>query len=147
MAAWSVFVQTHTTGDYGASGFRFFPFFVASTLRPDPGAVALMIKIATVAAVIGMLWAAFRSVLLAVRNKFRDLDVLLAFLFAAMVLLFQDEAIWVDPNSFTRIYSPLLVCLIAVTWKKGFGHTLATFAMVASPLGLQLAVHLLSRNH
>jgi hypothetical protein len=141
--AWYVFVQNHASGDYGTSGFAFVsPFFAVLTLRLDPGMVSLIFRIAVVAAAAGMLWAAIGSVVLAVQNSFRDLEALLSFIFAALVLLFQNESIWLDPNGFTRIYSPLLVCLIAATWRKGFRQTLAAFALVASPMCLQLSAHL-----
>jgi hypothetical protein len=141
--AWYVFVQSHTHGDYSTSGFGFItPFFVLLTLPIDPGIVQVIFRIATLAAVIGMLWAAVRSVVLAVQNHFHDLEMLFSLVFAALLLLFQTDAIWGDPDGFTRIYSPLLVCLIAATWRKGFRQTLAAFGMAAFPLWIQLSVHL-----
>jgi hypothetical protein len=141
--AWYVFIQTHTTVDYNDFQFRFVSaYFSALTLPLSPGMVAMVFRIATLGAVIGLLWAAIRSIVLAVQDRFRNLEVLLSFLFAALVLVFQSDAIWADPNGFTRIFSPLLVCLIAATWKKGFNQTLALFALVACPLCLQLAAHL-----
>jgi len=138
--AWYVFVQRHTAGDYSTSGFRFVsPFFAVLTLPLDPGRIPLIFRIATVAAVAGLLWAAIRSVALAVQDRFQGLETLLCFFFAALVLLFQNDSIWGDPDGFPRIYSPLLVCLIAATWRKKFGQTLASFAMVACPMCLQSA--------
>jgi hypothetical protein len=140
---WYAFVQTHTGGDYHPSSLKWgSPFFAVLKLPLEPGMVALLFRIATIVAVAGMLWAAIRSLVLAVRRRCRDLEVLLCLLFAALVLLLQEDRVWADPDGFTRVYSPLLVCLIAATWRKGFSQTLTGFAMVACPLCLQLGGHL-----
>jgi hypothetical protein len=122
--AWFVFIQNHTSGDYSTSGFGFIsPFLLSLTLPLEPGIPALVFRITTVGAVIGLLWVAIRSVVLAVENRFRTLEMLFSFLFVALLLLFQTDAIWGDPDGFTRVYSPLLVCSIAATWNRSFGQT------------------------
>jgi hypothetical protein len=141
--AWYIFIQTHTTVDYNDFQFRFVMAFFSTLTSPlAPGMVAVIFRTATLAAVLGLLWATVRSIVLAAQNRFHDLEPLLCFLFALMVLVFESDSIWNDPNGFTRIFSPLMVCLLAATWKRGFNQTLASFAMVASPLCLQLAAHL-----
>lgn len=136
--AWFVFVQSHTHGDYSTSGFGLItPFFVLLTIPLDPGVPSLIFRIAALAAVGGMLWAAVRSVVLAVQDRLVNLEILFSFLFGALVLLFETAAIWGDPDGFPRIYSPLLVCLIAATWRKGFGQTLTSFGLVAWPICMQ----------
>ena len=141
--AWYLYVQNHTVKDYATSGFRLLsPFFVSFTLPLERGIVPLVFRVAMVIAVAGMLWAAARGIFLGITNRFHDLETLLCFLFAVLVILFQDNFVWGDPDGFTRVYSPLLVCLIAATWRKGFGQTLASFAMVTCPLVLQLGGHL-----
>lgn len=93
--AWYVFIQSHLSGDYATSGFRLIsPFFVSLTLPLDPGIPSLIFRIATVAAVFGLLWAAIRSVVLAARNGFYDLELLFAFAFGGLLLLFQTDSIW-----------------------------------------------------
>ncbi len=142
--AWYAYVQRQTNGDYPTSGFNFISTFFASLTPPlDAGMIALVFRAATVAAVIGILWAAVRSVVLAIRDRFHDLALLLCLFFAALALLFQDGAVWVEPNAFTRVYSTLLVGLIAATWRRGFRETLIAFALATFPLCLQLGVHLL----
>lgn len=142
--AWYVFVQSRTHGDYATDGFRLIsPFFASLTVPLDPGAPALMFRIATVASAMALLWVAIRSVAIGVRNHFHQLEPLFAFLFGALLLLFQHQAIWGEPNGFTRIYSPLLVCLIAATWRNGFTQTLVSFGVVTFPICVQLEVHLI----
>jgi hypothetical protein len=141
--AWYGYVQSQTSVDYPTSGFNFgSAFFACMTPQLDAGIVALLVRVATVAAVIAILWAAIRSIALAVRDRFHDLALLLCFVFAALALLLPDRAIWVEANAFTRVYSTLLVCLIAATFRRGFTQTLISFAMAACPLGIQLSVHL-----
>jgi len=142
MVAWYAYVQSRTTGDYPTSDFTFLSAYFASFGSPvDPGFIPQAIRAATGMAVIGCLWTAARSVALTFYNRFRDLPYLIAFLFAVLVLVFQNSAIWVDFNGFTRIYSPLLVCLVAATWRNGFAQTLAAFAMTTLPMTMQLAIH------
>lgn len=136
---WYAFVQSHTRGDYSTAGFKFItPFFAILNVPLDPGFPSLLFRIVTVIAVAGLLWAAVRSVVLAVQDHLCGIEAILSFCFAALVLLFQNASIWGDPDGFPRIYSPLLVCLIAATWREGFAQTLAQFAMVACPIGMQL---------
>lgn len=142
-AAWYAYVQTRTMGDYGTADFKFLSaFFVSFTAPLHTNAGDLLFRGATAAAVIGILWAAVRSIYLGFQNHFRDLEYLLCFLFGALVLLFQNSSVWVEPNGFTRVYSPLFVCLFAATWRRGFKETLISFAMAACPMGMQLGVHL-----
>jgi len=142
MVAWYACVQGRTTGDYPTSDFAFLSAYFASFGSPvDPGFIPQAMRAATGMAVIGCLWTAARSVALTFYNRFRDLPYLIAFLFAVLVLVFQNSAIWVDFNGFTRIYSPLLVCLVAATWRNGFAQTLAAFAMTTLPMTMQLAIH------
>ncbi len=135
--AWYVFVSSRTAGDYSTSGFQFTAFFSLLTLPIDPGILSLVFRLASITAVVGLLWAAIRSIFLAVRDRFQSLEILLALAFALLVLLFLNRPVWVDPDAFPRVYTPLLISLIAATWKKGFRQTLASFAMVAFPIFLQ----------
>ena len=142
MVAWYAYVQSRTTGDYPTSDFGFLSAYFASFGSPvDAGFIPRAMRAATGMAVIGCLWTAARSVALTFYNRFRDLPYLIAFLFAVLVLVFQNSAIWVDFNGFARIYSPLLVCLVVATWRNGFGQTLAAFAMTTLPMTMQLAIH------
>jgi hypothetical protein len=140
---WDAFVQLHTHGDFTSSDFHFGAAFFASLTAPlNPGVIDFVLRVASVVAVLALLAIAVRCVGLAVRDGFRDLGYLICFFFAVLLLLFQNSSIWEEPNGYTRIYSPLLVCLIAATWHRGFRQTLIGFAAVALPLCLQLGVHI-----
>jgi hypothetical protein len=141
-AAWYVFVQGRTNGDYVTSDFTFYALLASLKQPLDAGVIPLLLRVVTLAAVAGLVWAAVRSIVMATGNRFHELPALLAFLIAWLVILFQNSSIWVEPNGFTRIYSPLLVAMIAATWRRDFRTTLALFAIVAFPLWLQSAVHL-----
>jgi hypothetical protein len=140
--AWDAYVLSQTSGEYPTSDFHFISAFFSFLAQPlSPGIISMVFRIATMASVIGLLWVAIRSIVLSIRDRFHDLALLLCFLMAVLVLLFQNSAIWVEPNAYTRIYSPLLVCLIAATWRQGFRQSVIAFAIVTLPMALQFGVH------
>lgn len=143
VAAWYLFVQSHATRDLSLSDFSLFTAYLASLQPPlNPGVLPIVFRVTTLAAVAAILWAAARSFIIAARSRFTDLAPLFCMAFALVVLAYQNRDIWAEPNGFARIYSPLLVCLIAATWRHGFTQTLIIFAAVACPVGMQLGVHL-----
>jgi len=147
-AAWYLFVLGHTRGDYDLSRFHFLTAFFAVLREPlGPGMILLVFRIATFVAVIGMLWGAFNGIAFACQDRFHDLSLLMCFLFAAFMLAFQTDAIWLDPYGFSRIYSPLLVTLIAGQWNRPNRSkmTLLPLALVIPPVGMQFAAPLLGR--
>lgn len=140
---WFAFLQTHTAGDYGASSLGFIkPFFVSFAGPLGETAFVRIWRIGTMASVLAFLWCAIRSVVLAIRDRFHDFSLILSFLFAALLLLFQMSIIWEEPNGFTRIHGPLLACLIPATFRRGFLHTLIAFSFATFPMLLQLQQNL-----
>jgi hypothetical protein len=143
VAAWYLFVQSHATRDLSLSDFSLFTAYLASLQPPlNPGVLPIVFRFATLAAVAAILWATVRSVIIAFRNRFTDLAPLFCMAFALVVLAYQNRDSWAEPNGFARIYSPLLVCLIAATWRQGFTQTLVIFGAAACPAVMQLGIHL-----
>jgi hypothetical protein len=142
-AAWYAYVQSRTGGEFPTSEFNFISAFFACLKIPlEAGMVPLVLRAATVLSVIALLWMAIRSLALVFLNGFHDLPLIVCGLFGAFVLTFQSAPVWVDANGFTRVYSPLMVSLVAGTWRHGFGQTLTAFALVTLPMGIQLSVHI-----
>ena len=142
-AAWYVFVQAHTARDFSLAGFSFLTAYFVSMKTPiNPGFLPMVFRAATLAAVVALLWMALWGVALGVRSRFREIAPLVCFVYSALVLLLQTGAIWAEPNGFARIYSPLMVCMIAAAWRQGLTLTIVLFALVTCPVAMQLGVHL-----
>jgi hypothetical protein len=146
VAAWDIFVQTHTTGEYSTSDFHFITAYFASVATPlNPGFMPIAFGAATVAAVVAILWASVRSIHLAMRDRFHDLALLLCLCYSIIVLVFQNSGIWIEPNGFARVYSPLLLCLLAATWRQGSVQSLIAFLVASFPTAIQSGVPLAER--
>jgi hypothetical protein len=142
--AWWLFVESRTVGEYPTADFHFLTAFLQSLAAPlSPGIVSLIFRIATIAAAAALFWAAVWSIVLAVRDRFQDVALLMAALFGALLLVFQMSDIWEEPNGFTRIYSVLLVSLVAATLRRKFAQTIVLFVVASLPLLLQFGVHFL----
>jgi hypothetical protein len=143
--AWYGFGQSHTRGDYSMAGYHFITAFFAALKEPlGTGAIPFMFRVATLVAVFGMLWAAINGIAFAWQDRFQDLALLICLLFSVFAVVFQTSDIWLDPYSFPRVYSPLLVTLIAGRWNRP-KMTLIPLALVLPPVGMQFAVPLVGR--
>ena len=85
-AAWYVFVQRHTGGDYSTANFTFTAFFAFLTTALPPGTLSSIYRIASAGAAHGVIWIAIRCIMMAFGNRFHDLALLLGFLFCRVRL-------------------------------------------------------------
>jgi len=140
---WNLYLQWHTAPEHGFAPLGFITPFFASFAWPGSFGTAGAFRIASMAAVLVLLWTTGRTLMLGFQNRFRTLALLLGSLFAVLLLFSQSPLIWDDANSFARVNSPLLVCLLAATWKRGLGQSVAAIVVVASPLALELTDNVL----
>lgn len=107
---WYAYVAAHARGDYSTAPIGFVKPYIATWYRPlPPGPLFALLRVASLVAVLAVLYSVGAALVEAVRDRFRSLAPVIGAMFALLALVMQDTSVWDDPFSCCRVFSPLLL--------------------------------------